>query len=65
MKTFFKTPEAIGFDKKIDKSPHKEPLQQSMEQGSWAMTCWNKIGMGQRPTTDELRYAGVNKQGNK
>jgi hypothetical protein len=59
MKTFFKTPEAIGFDKKIDKSPYKEPLLRSMEQGSWAMTCWNKIGTGQRPKQEDLQNAGV------
>ena len=59
MKTFFKTPEAIAFDKRIDKSPYKEPLRQSMEQGSWAMTCYNKIGLGSKPSKQELEYAGV------
>lgn len=65
MKTFSKSPEEIGFDRRVNKSPYKEPLLRSMEQGSWAMTCWNKIGTGGRPTKDELQYAGVNKQGNK
>jgi len=59
VKSFFKTPEAIGFDRRVDQSPHKQPLLHSMEQGSWAITCWNKIGTGKRPTKDELKYAGV------